>query len=409
MGFCPQCRAGSLVETSGAAGATPVRTLGEHATALQPRLAVGMGEVDEVLGGGVVPGAVVLLGGEPGVGKSTLVLQMADALLRTGRSVMLASGEESGPQIADRAARLGVDTSLPLFSDRDVAGVEAAAASADVLIVDSVQTLTVAGVGGGAGGVAQVREASDALVRHAKRTNTAVVLIGHVTKDGGLAGPKLLEHMVDVVLYLEGETAGGLRILRSLKNRFGPSHQTALFEMSERGLVPVADPSRLLTAGWSGSAAGSIVFPGMEGKRPILVEIQALVAPTSTPQPRRSVRGLESARLHQTLAALERHAGLPFRDHEVYVAVSGGVKIREPGADLPVALAVASSLLGMPLGRAAAWGEVGLTGEVRPVSGEARRRAEAERLGITAAVDAAIAGGTLAGALADLDLHRRAA
>lgn len=401
-----------MVESQEAAGPSPApRSLREHAGAARERMAVGIGAVDEVLGGGLVPGAVALLGGEPGVGKSTLVLQVAGLLTASGRSVLLASGEESGSQIAARAERLGVTASMPLVADREVAAVEAAAAATtpDILIVDSVQTLTASGVAGAAGGVAQVREATDQIVQFAKRTDTAVVLIGHVTKDGSLAGPKLLEHMVDVVLYLEGESAGGLRILRSLKNRYGATHQTALFEMSERGLASVGDPSRLLTAGWSGSVPGSVVFPGMEGKRPILVEIQALVAPTSAPQPRRSVRGLESARLHQLLAALERHAGLPFHDHEVYVAVSGGVRVREPAADLPVALAVASSLLGVPLGRTAAWGEVGLTGEVRPVTGEKRRRAEADRLGISTLLDATSTGGTLTGALAEFGLRRVAA
>ena len=213
-----------------------------------------------------------------------------------------------------------------------------------------------------------------------------MVLVGHVTKDGGIAGPKLLEHTVDVVLYLEGDLERGLRVLRCLKNRFGPTHQVGLFEMREAGMAEVVDPTGLLISATSGQVPGSVVFPAVDGRRPLLVEVQALVAVTSNPQPRRSVKGLETARIHQVLAVLERHAGLSFANRDVYVSIVGGLRLRDPGADLPVALALASSLLGRGIGSVAAWGEVGLTGELRPVTHGEHRAAEAKRLGIETAI-----------------------
>jgi DNA repair protein RadA/Sms len=252
----------------------------------------------------------------------------------------------------------------------------------DVLVVDSVQTVAVAEVGGAPGGVAQVRESAARLIHFAKESGVPVVLVGHITKDGGIAGPKLLEHAVDVVLYLEGDVERGLRMLRSLKNRFGATHQVGLFEMRDAGMIEVPDPSEWMLAKWRGGVPGSIVFPAVDGRRPLLVEVQALVADATTPQPRRSVQGVEAARVHQLLAVLERHAGLRFAGKDVYVGVVGGVRLREPGADLPVALAVASSLLDHPTGPLAAWGEVGLTGEVRSVAHHDRRSEEVARLGI---------------------------
>ncbi len=397
MGFCPQCQTdGALVEATVDRKPTasrprtsrviPVGATGIEETARRP---VGIGEVDRVLGGGLVPGAAILLGGEPGVGKSTLLLQVAESIAASGGKVLLASAEESLDQIGLRARRLGItSTGVLLTAERDVDTVVATAAEVapDLLIVDSVQAVEAAEVGGSAGGVAQVRETAARLIHAAKETGVPVVLIGHVTKDGGIAGPKLLEHAVDVVLYLEGDLDHGLRVLRGLKNRFGPTHQVGLFEMGEGGMRPVTDPAGLLATEHRGAVPGSVVFPAVDGRRPLLVEVQALVATTTNPQPRRSVKGLEAARVHQVLAVLERHAGLSFGNQDVYVSVVGGLRLRDPGADLPVAVALASSLLDRAVGSVAAWGEVGLTGEVRPVVGGDHRAAEAARLGLKVAV-----------------------
>jgi DNA repair protein RadA/Sms len=397
MGFCPQCRTdGALVAAAvdrkpATARPRPGRVVAVGATGGEAtvRRPVAIGEVDRVLGGGLVPGSAILLGGEPGVGKSTLLIQVAAAIARSGGTVLLASAEESLDQIGLRARRLGIDhPGVLLTAERDVDVVVATTAEAapDLLIVDSVQTVEAAEVGGAAGGVAQVRETAARLIHAAKESGTPVVLIGHVTKDGGIAGPKLLEHAVDVVLYLEGDLDHGLRVLRSLKNRFGPTHQVGLFEMGEAGMRPVTDPAGLLATDNRGAVSGSVVFPAVDGRRPLLVEVQALVAPTSNPQPRRSVKGLDVARVHQVLAVLERHAGLSFAAFDVYVNVVGGLRLRDPGADLPVAVALASSLLDRPVGSVAAWGEVGLTGEIRPVTGGDHRAAEAARLGLEVAV-----------------------
>jgi DNA repair protein RadA/Sms len=349
------------------------------------RRSTGIGEVDEVLGGGLVPGAAVLLAGEPGVGKSTLLLQMSSLLSTAGARVLMASAEESLDQIGLRARRLGDGGGdVLLISERDVDAIIDAASDRrpEVLIVDSIQAVAAQEVGGTPGGVAQVRESAARLVNFAKESGTAVILVGHVTKDGGIAGPKLLEHGVDVVLHLEGDLDRGLRVLRGLKNRFGPTHRVGLFEMRDTGLAEIADASGLLISPGRGDVAGSVVFPAVDGRRPLLVEVQALVASSAAPQPRRSVKGLEAARIHQLVAVLERHAGMSFAGRDVYVSVVGGLRLRDPGADLPVAMALASSALDRPVGPIAAWGEVGLTGEVRPVPHGEHRAAEAKRLGV---------------------------
>jgi DNA repair protein RadA/Sms len=346
---------------------------------------VGIDEVDRVLGGGMVPGAVVLLAGEPGVGKSTLLLQVAGSIARSGGRTLIAGAEESAEQVGLRARRLGVSGDrIVVASDRDVDAVIAAADALrpDLLVIDSVQTIAAADAGGAPGGVAQVSESAARIGRFAKDRAIPVVLIGHVTKTGAIAGPKVLEHAVDVVLALEGDPERGLRMLRCLKNRFGPTQQVGFFEMGDSGLVEVQDPGDLLIARGRGPVAGSVIFPAVDGRRPLLVEVQALVVATPAPQPRRSVKGVEVARVHQVLAVLDRHAGLPFVHHDVYVSVVGGIRVRDPGADLPVAIALASSLLGRRLGPVAAWGEVGLTGEVRRVGHGEHRAAEAKRLGI---------------------------
>ena len=395
MGFCPQCGSGDpLSETTGPAPSADQRPASSisitDATANQlDRLATGWGEVDRVLGGGLVRGSVVLLGGEPGVGKSTLLLQMAGGLAAAGAPVVVASAEESAHQVAMRAERTGVAaTGIDLVSDDDVDAIVSLARENEpaVLIVDSIQTVGVTEIQSAPGGVAQVRESAARLIRLAKTSGIVVVLVGHVTKEGGLAGPKILEHMVDVVLYLEGDPDRGFRVLRSNKNRFGATHVSGMFDMQGDGLVEVEDPSKLFLDGWETKVPGTIVYPAVEGRRSVLVEIQALVAPTSQAQPRRSVRGLDSARVNQVIAVLDRHAGVQLGPMEVYVNVVGGWRLDEPGCDLPVALALASSAANRPLGRMAAWGEVGLAGEVRSVPFETRRVEELNRMGLEARV-----------------------
>ena len=392
MGFCPQCRADEgLVEEADRSRRRSVRPapepvpLAKVGEANIERMQTGIGEIDRVLGGGIVPAGALLLGGEPGVGKSTLLLQVGGCLAAAGRRVLIATAEESVDQVGLRAERLGVHADgVDLLAVDGIDQIIAAAEQLrpDLLIVDSIQTVNAPEVGGSAGGVAQIRECAARVIRFAKDQATAVVLVGHVTKDGGIAGPKLLEHMVDVVLYLEGDADHEMRMLRSLKNRFGATHLAGLFEMRHEGLDEVADPSAALVGGWKGAVPGTVVLPTMEGRRPVLVEVQALVAPSQVPQPRRSVRGLEAARVHQLLAVLERHAGLSFAGREAYASVVGGIRVSEPAADLAIMLALSSSLLDRPLGSMAAWGEVGLTGEVRQAPLERRRRDEAVRLGI---------------------------
>jgi DNA repair protein RadA/Sms len=349
------------------------------------RVPTGWGEFDRVLGGGLVPGSALLLGGEPGVGKSTLLLQVAGGLAARGSRVLLATAEESVDQVAMRAQRLGVvGPGVDLISDDDVDMIVDVAGDRrpDLLVVDSIQSVGVPEVPSGSGGVSQVRESAARLIRLAKTTGIALVLVGHVTKEGGLAGPKILEHMVDVVLYLEGDPDRGFRVLRSNKNRFGATHVSGMFDMGSEGLTDVADPSKVFLEGWEPDVPGTVVYPAVEGRRAVLVEIQALVAPTAHPQPRRSIRGLDATRVNQVLAVLHRHAGLSLAAMEVYVNVVGGWRIEEPGCDLAVALAVASSALDVPLGRLAAWGEVGLAGEVRSIPMESRRVEELDRMGL---------------------------
>jgi len=391
MGFCPQCGVQVALEEESdrpaklrRPGPSPV-PLAEVGHSSDARRRVTIEEFDRVLGGGLVDGAAILVGGEPGVGKSTLLLQAAGALAADGGTVLLATAEESAEQIALRSARLGISgDGIEVLAVDDIDAIIAAAdrSRPDLLVVDSIQTVATGEAGGSPGGVSQVREAAARAIRFAKNTGVAVVLVGHVTKEGGIAGPKLLEHMVDVVLSLEGDPDHGLRTLRSMKNRFGPTHVAGLFEMRQEGLAEVADPSAALIDGWRGSVPGTVVFPTVEGRRPVLVEVQALVAPTTLPHPRRSFRGVEPPRVHQLLAVLDRHTDLGVAGLEVYVNVVGGMRVVEPAADLAVALAVVSSAVSTPLGPLAAWGEVGLTGELRSVPMSKRRLEEAQRLGI---------------------------
>jgi DNA repair protein RadA/Sms len=296
--------------------------------------------------------------------------------------VLLASAEESMSQVALRAERLGVGAPhLRLVTDGRVEAILNACAEEPpwLLIVDSIQTVTVADADGSAGGVVQVRESASRFIEYAKRTGTVVALVGHVTKDGSIAGPKTLEHMVDVVMYLEGESDAGLRLLRSLKNRFGSINQVGVFTMGDDGMAEVPDPSGVLIEAHRSGASGTVLFPMVEGRRSMLCEVQALVVDTVYPQPRRSVKGLDGARVHQLLAVLQRHAHVPTAKSDVHVNVVGGVRLRDPAVDLAVALAITSSVLDRPLPLAAAWGEVGLTGEIRAASHSQRRHDEAAR------------------------------
>ncbi len=356
----------------------------------------GLGELDRVLGGGLVPGVVVLVGGEPGIGKSTLVLQAAEGLVSDGsRRLLIASGEESPAQIRLRAARLGLldgpaGRAIEVVSETSVDRIVelAEAAGPDVLVVDSIQTVAVDDAEGPPGSVTQVREATLRFVGWAKSTGRPVLLIGHVTKDGSLAGPKVLEHLVDVVLVLEGERTSGLRLLRAQKNRFGPTDEIGVFEMVGEGLREVADPGRAFLVEHPVPAPGAIVAPTLEGSRPILVEVQALVAPASgVGPPRRAVSGLDPNRLALLLAVLARRSGIGLGGHDVYASLAGGMAVSEPAIDLPLALALASSLRDKPVpSGTVAVGEVGLLGELRPVVGLERRLREAARLGFERAV-----------------------
>lgn len=379
-------------------GALPVpEPLAGGATA-EPigRWSSGLGELDRVLGGGLVAGAVVLVGGEPGIGKSTLVLQAAEGLVRGGgRRLLVASGEESTGQIRLRARRLGLadgeaGRAIEVVSESNVDRIiELAEATApDGLVVDSVQTVSVEASDAPAGSVGQVREATLRFVAWAKASGRPVILIGHVTKDGSLAGPKVLEHLVDVVLVLEGERTSGLRIVRAQKNRFGPTDEIGVFEMAAQGLREVADPGRAFLVEHPEPAPGAIVAPSLEGSRPILVEVQALVAPASgIGPPRRTVSGLDPNRLALLLAVLARRAGIGLGGYDVYASLAGGMAVNEPAVDLPLAIALTSSLRDRPVAPGTvAVGEVGLLGELRPVGGLERRLREAARLGFDRAV-----------------------
>jgi DNA repair protein RadA/Sms len=399
-GRCPGCAEwNTLVEErrAGASGggrparargavARPVPLRDVKAPAVE-RLRTGIGELDRVLGGGLVPGSLVLIGGPPGIGKSTLTTSALGNLAASGRSVLYVSGEESAAQVRLRAERLGDHAlSVPIVAETDadaVAGV-IEAERPDVCVVDSIQVLHDPALAGSPGSVGQVREVAGRLMRLAKERGIAVVLVGHVTKEGALAGPRVLEHLVDCVLSFEGERERTYRTVRALKNRFGSTSEVGVFEMREAGLVEVADASeRFVSEATRGP--GSVVLCAMEGSRPLLVEVQALVAPTELTPPRRVANGVDRNRLALVLAVLARHAGLSLGSSDVFVSVAGGVRIDEPGADLAVALALASAARGVPLGDGrplAAFGELGLTGELRHAAHPDRRLAEAAKFGL---------------------------
>ncbi len=355
------------------------------------RAPTGTDEFDRVLGGGLVPGSAVLLGGDPGIGKSTLLLQTAAAFADSGQAALYFSGEEAAEQISLHADRLGVASApLRVAAETNVERILAtidAESPADLIVIDSIQTLWSDTLDSAPGTVSQVRASAQALIVHAKRTGCAVFLVGHVTKDGQIAGPKVVEHMVDTVLYFEGDSAQHYRLLRSVKNRFGPAGEIGAFEMRGNGLDPVANPSQLFLGERDEAAPGAAVFAGVEGTRPLLVEIQALVAPTAFPSPRRAVVGWDANRLAMLLAVLEARCGIKLSGHDVYLNIAGGLRVAEPAADLAVAAALVSALSGVALRQDCVYfGEVSLSGAIRSARQSDTRLREAAKLGFGAAV-----------------------
>ncbi len=402
LGRCAECgtwnsmaeevAAGLAVDASpdGAGGAAPVRLVDVPVQSTEVRYPTGIGELDRVLGGGLVVGSVTLIGGDPGIGKSTLLLQMADRLGRNGRPVLYVSGEESIQQIRLRADRLGVGSdALWLLAETSVDRViEAARLQApQVLIVDSVQTLRSEALESSAGSVGQVRDVAGRLMASAKHTGTATFLVGHVTKDGAIAGPRVLEHIVDTVLYFEGEKGHPYRIIRTVKNRFGSTQEVGVFEMKGYGLAEVPNPSELFLAERSHGSSGSAIIASAEGTRPILVELQALVTHPAAGTPRRTANGIEPGRLGLLLAVLEKRVGLAVGGQDVFVNVAGGLCLEEPAADLGIAAAVASSWRDRVIdARTLVFGEIGLAGEIRAVPQAEIRLREAAGLGFTRCV-----------------------
>jgi DNA repair protein RadA/Sms len=401
QGQCPHCQAWNTLEEAIAEAAPSanrfaliaeggkLQRLSEVEAREEERISTGVPEFDRVLGGGLVAGGVVLIGGDPGIGKSTLLLQ-ALAEMGATRKVLYISGEESPQQVALRARRLGVDArQVHVLAETNLEKIQAAIQSEkpDVAVVDSIQTLYSAQLQSAPGSVAQVRECAAQLTRVAKSGTTSIIFIGHVTKEGALAGPRVLEHMVDTVLYFEGDTHSSFRLVRAFKNRFGAVNELGVFAMTDKGLKGVSNPSALFLSQHGTEVAGSCVMVTQEGTRPMLVEIQALVDEAHAPNPRRLSVGLEQNRLALLLAVLHRHAGIACFDQDVFVNAVGGVRITEPAADLAVLLAIVSSLKNKPLpGKLVVFGEVGLAGEVRPVQRGQERLREAAKLGFTQAL-----------------------
>jgi DNA repair protein RadA/Sms len=406
LGKCPSCAAWNTLIESVAESAAPtknryssqfqslaktaeVAVLADIEASDVQRTPTGHEELDRVLGGGMVEGGVVLIGGDPGIGKSTLLLQALDSLQRSGQSTLYVTGEESGAQVALRSRRLGLDASqvkvlAEIQLDKILATIDSL--QPDVAVIDSIQTVYSDQLTSAPGSVAQVRECAAHLTRCAKSSGTAIVLVGHVTKEGALAGPRVLEHMVDTVLYFEGETHSSFRLVRAIKNRFGAVNEIGVFAMTEKGLKGVSNPSAIFLSQHTEPVPGSCVMVTLEGTRPLLVEIQALVD-SGGPSPRRLSVGLDRDRLAMLLAVLHRHAGVACMDQDVFVNAVGGVRINEPAADLAVLLSITSSLRGKPLPKGFfAFGEVGLAGEVRPAPRGQERLKEAAKLGFTVAV-----------------------
>jgi DNA repair protein RadA/Sms len=395
FGKCPGCDAfGTLVEElqgvdegKRTAHARAPMALGEVSATEADRISTGVAELDRVLGGGLVPASLVLVGGEPGVGKSTLLLSALGAISKS-KKTLLVTGEESPAQVSLRAARLGGAETVGILAETELEAVCATLEKErpDVCVIDSVQTLHASELGSAPGSVAQVREAAGRLLRVAKQAGVATILVGHVTKDGAVAGPRVLEHLVDCVLQFEGDRYHAHRILRATKNRFGSTNELGVFEMTGAGLIGVPDPSELFGSTHVGEI-GAAVGCALEGTRPLLLEIQALVAPTDLAMPRRVATGVDPRRLAMIVAVLSRHAGLALGSADVFVNVAGGLRIEEPGADLAVALAIASAARGSAVAEAAAaFGEIGLTGRLRPASQAERRLDESAKLGIRTVV-----------------------
>jgi DNA repair protein RadA/Sms len=392
-GQCPACGEWNTLQQRGATRPGPVpgsargaapQALGTAPADATVRCSTGLSEFDRALGGGLVPGSVTLLGGDPGIGKSTLLLQAA-AAVSAGQAVLYASGEESVAQLSLRAQRLQLQApGLNLVAESDLAVIleHAAAHRSGLLVVDSIQTLFSGDLTASAGAVSQLRECTAALVRFAKATATAVIIVGHVTKEGAIAGPRVLEHLVDTVLYFESDAGSRFRIVRAVKNRFGAAHELGFFAMTGSGLAAVRNPAAIFLARAPEPAAGSIVTVTREGGRPLLIELQALVDRMRFGAPRRIAQGLDANRVAMLLAVMNRHAGLSLQEHDVFVNVVGGMQISETGWDLPVVLALASSLNDRALPQQlAVFGEIGLTGEVRPVAYGEERLKEAQKQG----------------------------
>ncbi|WP_411836581.1 DNA repair protein RadA [Paracoccus sp. ME4] len=401
-GRCDACGAWNTIIEEAPLSQGPGRGLGAHkgrAVPLSglsttepppPRALSGMDELDRVLGGGLVPGSALLVGGDPGIGKSTLLLQAAAAFSRRGQNAIYFSGEEASAQVRMRAVRLGLaDAPMRLGAETNLRDILTTldAERPDVAVIDSIQTLWSDTVEAAPGSVAQVRAAAHELVTFAKSRGVAVILVGHVTKDGQIAGPRVVEHMVDCVLYFEGERGHQFRILRSVKNRFGPSGEIGVFEMTGAGLAEVANPSALFLSERGQPIAGSAVFAGIEGTRPVLTEVQALVAPSTLASPRRTVVGLDSGRVSTILAVLEARCGIPFAGLDVFLNVAGGMKVAEPAADLAIAGALLSAREDNPLPPdAVLFGEISLSGALRPVAQAENRLKEAQKLGFSQAI-----------------------
>lgn len=400
VGRCGECQQwGSVGEIGGGAtlpAIAPVIPLTRaiSITSIDPadtvRYSSGIGELDRVLGGGLVPGAVVLLAGEPGVGKSTLLLEVAARWANSQGRTLYVTGEESAGQVKMRALRTGADCpDLYLAAETDLSVVVGHIEQVEpsLVVVDSVQTIASASVDGSPGGVAQVKEVAGALIRVAKQRGIPVILVGHVTKDGSVAGPRTLEHLVDVVASFEGDRHSGFRLVRAVKNRFGPSDEVGCFELGETGITEVPDPSGVFMGSYVEPVSGSAVTVAMEGRRPLVTEVQALVVPTSAQSPRRVGNGVDFSRLAMILAVLQRRAGMRLHTTDVYASTVGGARVSDPGADLALACAVASAVLDRPLpDHMVTIGEVGLAGEVRRVPDVSKRLAEAARLGVTTAI-----------------------
>lgn len=396
LGQCPMCKEwntfveekvtmSKTVETAKSRGELEVVTLSSVSTTEDERVKTGIGELDRVLGGGIVPGSLVLVGGDPGIGKSTLLLQVCQRLAESKKKVLYISGEESLKQIKLRANRMG-DFSENLYllceTNLDLIRTVIEREKPETVIIDSIQTMYNEAVGSAPGSVSQVRESTNILMQLAKGMNISIFIVGHVTKEGTVAGPRVLEHMVDTVLYFEGDRHASYRILRGVKNRFGSTNEIGVFEMQRSGLAEVENPSEFMLNGKPEHASGSVVACAMEGTRPMLMEIQALVCKTNFGMPRRTAAGFDYNRVNLLMAVLEKRIGLPLSGYDAYVNIAGGIKMNEPAADLGIVMAIASSYKNQPIAEdTIVFGEVGLSGEVRAVTMPEQRIAEAKKLG----------------------------